>query len=181
MAKVIARRRTAMIGKLRIFQPSRTVPMARLRCMWEQQTMTCPSFLELKQGPGEMTLDRVTRISLPSAMTVFAIAIAQAQATTVHAGRESCLLTRTVYFGPICQTRLPTQRDTVGNLLKDCPRADQWAGAGGLVRRLWRPIHASTGQIMVQMTCGFPTVAFTASGSTKLLQSSNQARRRLAK
>jgi hypothetical protein len=32
-----------------------------------------------------MTLDRVTRISLPSGMTVFAIAIAQAQATTVHA------------------------------------------------------------------------------------------------
>jgi hypothetical protein len=37
-----------------------------------------PFILELKQGPGEMTLDRVTRISLPSAMTVFAIAIAQA-------------------------------------------------------------------------------------------------------
>jgi hypothetical protein len=41
-------------------------------------------FLELKQGLGEMTLDRVTRIPLPSALTVFAIAIAQGQEPAVH-------------------------------------------------------------------------------------------------
>ena len=67
-------------------------------------------FVELKPGLGEMTLDRVMRIPLPSTLTVFAIAIAQGQEPAAHSRPRIVLACSTVYSGPIYQIRLPTQR-----------------------------------------------------------------------